>query len=72
MHELVDDETGNPKAILDLAWPNGLQPGFSQPVAVLLNEGRELLSIVNTAGFRYFTDVDSFKNYVTTEVQAEE
>ena len=35
----ADEETGEQKAIFDLAWPNGLQPGLSQPVAVLLNEG---------------------------------
>ena len=33
-HELAHPETGDPLAILDLAWPNGLQEGFSDPVAL--------------------------------------
>jgi len=37
MHEIVDPNSGATIAMLDLAWPNDLQEGFSQPVAVLLN-----------------------------------
>ena len=32
---------GRPSRILDLAWPNGLQPGYSDPVALLLGEEHE-------------------------------
>ena len=31
LYELTDEDTGKPLAILDLAWPNGLQEGLSQP-----------------------------------------
>ena len=68
--ELADPETGEPVAILDLAWPEGLQEGLSQPVAVLLNEGSETLSAANAHGFRYFTSSEFFKAYVTEEVLA--
>jgi len=71
-HELIDPNTGEPLAILDLAWPNGLQEGLSQPVALLLDEGRGTEEAVNRAGYRYFTDVDSFKHYVQTEILAME
>jgi hypothetical protein len=67
-YELVDPETSTPLAILDLAWPNGLQEGYSQPVAVLLNEGQETLEIANTQGYRYFTQLEAFKEYVTSEI----
>ena len=66
--ELVHPETGHALAILDLAWPEGLQVGLSEPVAVLLNEGPELLKIVNQQGYRYFTEVEGFKGYVETQV----
>ena len=68
--ELVHPETGHALAILDLAWPEGLQVGLSEPVAVLLNEGPELLKIVNQQGYRYFTEVEGFKGYVETQVMA--
>ena len=69
-HELVDQKTGEPVAVLDLAWPHGLQPGLSEPVAVLLDEGAETLAAANAAGFRYFTSIESFQNYVSAEILA--
>jgi len=69
-YELVDPRTGTPLAILDLAWPRGLQPGLSEPVAVLLDEGSDTLAIANNAGFRYFTSIEAFQHYVETEILA--
>ena len=70
MYELVDAESGKAVAILDLAWPNGLQEGYSQPVALLIDEPTEVEEAVNRAGFRFFTDVDSFRDYVNRDVLA--
>jgi len=47
-HDLADPETGVQRAVLDLAWPNGLQEGLSQPVALLLNEPPRVLVLVVT------------------------
>ena len=69
-YEVVDPQTGTPLAILDLAWPRGLQSGLSEPVAVLLDEGSETLAIANNAGFRYFTSIEAFQHYVETEILA--
>ena len=69
--ELSDPESGDPLAILDLAWQNGLQEGLSKPVALLLDEPPQTLQIANDHDFRYFTDVESFKGYVETEILAE-
>ena len=69
-YEAVDPTTGTPVALFDLAWPNGLQEGLSQPVAVLLNEAKATLDVANAHGFRYFTTVADFKHYVHTEVLA--
>jgi hypothetical protein len=67
-YELTDETTGEPIAVLDLAWPNGLQEGLSKPVALLINESQEIYNAANQAGFIYFTDVDSFHKYVLDEV----
>ena len=69
-YELANPETGQPIAVLDLAWPHGLQPGLSEPVAVLLDEGPETLAAANSAGFRYFTSIEAFQAYVEAEILA--
>ena len=40
-YDFADPESGEQKAVFDLAWPNGIQEELSQPVAVLLNETAE-------------------------------
>ena len=72
LYELADMDTGAPVAVLDLAWPTGLQEGYSQPVAVLLNEGEETLDAANAHGFRYFDAVETFQAHVRREVLAED
>ena len=61
--EYADPNTGDPRTVFDLAWPEGLQEGLSQPVAVLLNEGTETLALASSAGFRCFTAVAAFNDY---------
>lgn len=70
MYELADAMTGEAIAQLDLAWPDGLQLGKSQPVAILIDEGSCVESAVNQAGYRYFTDTEVFKQYVQQEILA--
>lgn len=62
MYELVTD------MLLDLAWSNGLQEGKSQPVALIFEKDNQIEAAANSAGYRYFTSIDSFKNYVTHEI----
>ncbi|MHB9036365.1 MAG: GmrSD restriction endonuclease domain-containing protein [Armatimonadota bacterium] len=64
LYELTDPDTGNPLAIIDIAWPNGLQEGLSEPVALLIDEDSDVEEIVNAAGYRFYTTVDDFKAYV--------
>ena len=64
----TDSDTGEQLAVFDLVWPNGLQAELSQPVAVLLDEGTETLSIAAAAGYRCFTSGETFRDYVTTEI----
>lgn len=68
LFDFSDPETGQQKAIFDLAWPNGIQEELSQPVAVLLNESKDTIAIANAAGFRCFSSVKDFKNYINNEI----
>ena len=60
------------KAVFDLAWPTGVQEELSVPIAVLLNEPAETLALASSAGFRCFTSITAFKNYVENEVLKQE
>ena len=64
----ADEATGAQKAVFDLAWPEGLQPGLTGPVAVLLNETSEVVSVASAAGFRCFTSSEEFRTYVKSEI----
>ena len=66
--DYTDINTGEQLAVFDLAWPDGVQAKLSQPVAVLLDEGDETLSIAVRAGYRCFTRVQDFRTYVATEI----
>ena len=67
-YDFADAESGEQKAVFDLAWPNGIQQELSQPVAVLLNEETEVLALASGAGFRCFTNSLNFKQYVKNEI----
>ena len=69
-YELVDEVTGKLLATLDLAWPDGLQAGYSQPVALLIDEDQDARRIASQAGFRFYTDVESLKQYVRDGILA--
>ena len=70
-YEAFDEDTGELTAVLDLAWPDGLQTGFSQSVAVLIDEDDVVRLAANNAGFRVFTSPDSFRRYVEREILTE-
>lgn len=69
-YDFSDSGTGEQKAVFDLAWPNGIQEELSQPVAVLLNEESSTIMLANQAGFRCFTEAESFRKYITADVLA--
>lgn len=66
--DYANPDTGAQMAVFDLVWENGLQPGLTEPVAILLNESAEVLSLASKAGFRCFTATADFRAYVETEV----
>lgn len=61
-HELVD-EHGHQDAVLDLAWPHGLQSRLTHPVALILNEPPEVADAASNHGYRYFRTTDALKRY---------
>ena len=56
--------------IIDVAWPDGLQEGFTEPVALMINEEPGDIYRVNAVGYRVFTRADDLKNYVCTKYGA--
>jgi hypothetical protein len=69
--DFADPATGEQKAMFDLSWPNGIQEELSQPVAVLLNDPAETIAIASQAGFKCFTTVSEFRQYLEAEVLSE-
>jgi hypothetical protein len=59
-----NQHAGEQRSVFDLVWPDGVQEGLSQPVAILLNEGEETLALASSVGFRCFTDIEGFKAYL--------
>jgi hypothetical protein len=68
-----NEDTGVQLAVFDLAWPNGIQAGLSQPVALILDtNGSSALSVAASNGFRTFSSLSDLKAYVVREVLGEE
>lgn len=67
-HEHADVQTGDPLVVLDMAWPDGLQEGLSQPVALLMDYDSETLVRANEAGYRCFTSPEALRHYVANEI----
>ena len=67
-YDFANADSGRQQSVFDLAWPDGIQQEFSQPVAVLLNEPPEVLAVASQAGYRCFTSPDDFKRYVASEI----
>jgi len=70
-YDFADPETGDHKAVFDLAWPNGIQTDLSQPVATLLTETTKMISIASQANYRCFTSLEDFRQYVKIDILAE-
>ena len=66
--DLADETTGEQLAVVDLAWPRGIQEGLSGKVAVLIDEDAATHRVVADAGFRCFDTVDRFREHVQRDV----
>lgn len=68
--ELVAAE-GELLATLDLAWPRGIQEGYSRQAALLINESEETRSIAENHDYKCFTSLASLQQYVRYEILGE-
>ena len=71
LYELIEPYTQELMAILDLAWPDGLQVGLSQPVALLIDEEKATEEAVNAVGYRFFNDPQKLYEYIEREILAQ-
>ncbi|PTQ71452.1 hypothetical protein C8R26_13041 [Nitrosomonas oligotropha] len=71
-YDYTKQETGEQKAVFDLAWPDGIQEGLSAPIAVMLDEEKETIALASQSGFRCFTSTEECKSYIKTEILAAE
>ncbi|MDE3262507.1 MAG: DUF262 domain-containing protein [Acidobacteriota bacterium] len=69
--DLADETTGEQLAVVDLAWPRGIQEGLTGKVAVLIDEDVATHRIVARAGFRCFDSVQGFQEHVRRDVLVE-
>ena len=69
-YDFADPATGEQQAVFDLAWPNGIQEELSAPVVVLLDEAAEMLALASSAGYRCFTSVSAFREYIKKDILA--
>jgi hypothetical protein len=72
LFELAEPESGRALGVLDLAWPDGLQPELSGPVAVVLDDEPALLDAATRTGYRVFVEPGTFRAYVEREILARE
>lgn len=63
-YSLTDSDSGL-NCELDLAWPEGVQQEFPEPVAVILaDDENQKVVLASEQGFRCFRSVQSFMNFV--------
>lgn len=60
----ITDAQGEVLTIADLAWPDGVQKGYSEPLALLLEEDKEQADILSQAGYHVYFSIESLKKYL--------
>ena len=54
---------GQQSVVLDIAWPSGVQPELTEPVALLIDEQVEVWNAATAYGYRIFVSLQSFRDY---------
>jgi hypothetical protein len=67
--EISDPITGQVLTIVNAAWPKGLQEGYSQPIALCLEADAQKVAIINQAGYRFFTDIETLRRYLEEQIE---
>ena len=55
--------SGDNSVQLDVAWPDGLQFGISEPIAFLFDPDEDIIQRGSQAGFKIFTDLEQLRSY---------
>ncbi len=53
-------------AVLDVAWPSGVQPELTEPVALLIDEPVEVWNAATAYGYRIFISPQALRDYCQT------
>ena len=69
-YELLDSEN-ELIATLDLAWPQGIQTGRGDPVALLIDEDDATLRAASSRGFTCFSDFSQLQHHVQSDILGE-
>jgi len=67
--ELCDPITGEVLTIVNAAWPKGLQEEYSQPIALCLEAVEQKVAILNQAGYRFFTSIETLRRYLEEQIK---
>jgi len=62
--EVASASGGEAIAVADVAWPGGVQPGLTEPVALVLDGTPHEVSALSASGYRVFTSVDDLRLYL--------
>ena len=62
--EIVDDDTGEALVYPDAAWPEGMQQGPGEQVALLLERDEESEARLGQMSYRFFTSTAALRHYV--------
>lgn len=72
LYELSDPDTNEAVAVLDLAWPDGLQEGLGEKVAFIADGDKTVMAAASRLGFRCFASEVGFKRFVDREILVSE
>jgi hypothetical protein len=59
----IPASSDHPSAVLDIAWPSGVQPELTEPVALLIDEPVEVWNAATAYGYRIFISAQAFRDY---------
>lgn len=68
--EIRDPKHETVLALVDLAWPKGLQENYSQPIALISEINETAAAMLNQAGYRFFTSVESLSAYLEDSLES--
>lgn len=68
--QVTSPDTGEVVATADLAWPDGLQAGLTDPIALVLVEPEAVRSALERLGYKLFASVEALKSYLESQLES--